>query len=108
MFCVLFNANLTFIMGLTGAVFGFILVYVIPIMIHFKCYGINLIWTSENNIKNNNNEEKARCNEHNDIKKYSEGSRRLFYYMFIMAIGVYCLIIQLIAFFDFRWLASEK
>ena len=110
MICVIYNVNITFIMGFTGAVFGFILVFAIPIALHLKCYGF------ERKIPNGkkwNVEERCeiienmRCNEHKDKLSNSGIKRNLFYLCGILPVGVYLMAIQIIALFNFKWLKNE-
>ena len=91
MICVLFNINLSFIIGFSGAVFGFVLVYLIPVYFHLKCFD------SSEGVG-------SQCNEHRDKFEVPRGLRRCFYLVFIVPVGVYLMIIQLIALFDFKWL----
>lgn len=91
MVCVLYNINLTFIMGLTGAVFGFILVYVIPIGIHLKCFYFS-------------GEKQALCNPHPEKNNESKWTKIILYVGIVGLFGLYLMIIQLIQLFSFDWL----
>ena len=105
--CVLYNVNLTFVMGLTGAVFGFILVFIIPVVIHLKCYGFNPVWPSRKTVPDAGRRleiiEKQKCNEHADKYLYSNWLRAFLYFGVIIPFGIYLFTIQLIALFDFSW-----
>jgi len=105
--CVLFNVNLTFVMGLTGAVFGFLLVFVIPVAIHLKCYGFDPIWPTRKTTPKAEDRiemiEKIKCNEHPDRYFHSNWLRALFYIGLLLPFGIYLFTIQLIALFDFDW-----
>ena len=110
MICVVYNVNITFIMGFTGAVFGFILVYAFPIAIHLKCYGFERKmpdgkkWNVEERCEII---EKMKCNEHKDMVSNSGIKRNLFYLCGIVPVGVYLMAIQIIALFDLKWLKNE-
>jgi len=108
MICVIYNVNITLIMGFTGAVIGFILAYVFPIAIHLKCLQLKKKmpdgkrWNVEERIKII---EGNRCNEHKD--KRGDLKRIVFYMCGIVPIGVYLMTIQIIALFNFKWLKIE-
>jgi len=94
MVCVLYNINLTFVIGFSAAVFGFLFVYWLPIYIHLKCY------ESEEDEKR----EEKRCNEHKEKFLYSHFLRGCFYMLLIVPIGIYLIIIQFVALFDLKWM----
>ena len=110
MICVIYNVNITFIMGFTGAVFGFILVFLFPIAIHLKSNGSKRKipngkkWNAEERCEII---EKMKCIEHKHKLSKSGIKRNLFYLCGILPIGVYLMAIQIIALFDFKWLNNE-
>ena len=89
MICVLNNINLTFAIGFSAAVFGFLFVYLIPIYLHLKCY--------------KDETDELKCNAHNDRFKYSSFVRGSFYICLLIPIGIYLMVIQFVALFDFNW-----
>lgn len=95
--CVLFNIDLTFIIGFTAAVFGFLFIYVFPIWFHLKCYGEN---QKEHQFLINNGEEKNLCNPHHDKHLFSNSLRGLFYFIILIPIGIYLFIIQFMDLFS--------
>ena len=101
MICVLFNFNLTFIIGFTAAVFGFLISYIIPTYFHMKCYNQS---TGKEIKEESNILDNTHCNYHKDTFQYSKTMRSIFYGVLILPIGIYLMIIQLIALFELKWL----
>lgn len=95
--CVLFNIDLTFIIGFTAAVFGFLFIYLFPIWFHLKCYGKN---TKEQQFLINIEEEKKACNHHGDKHLLPNNLRALLYLVIMIPIGVYLLVIQFLDLFS--------
>lgn len=98
---VIFNFDLTFVIGFSAAVFGFFLNFFIPIFFHLKCYS-NQSKTTYTEL--NSYIEEKECNHHDDQHLFSLSLRSLFYLGFVMPIGIYLMTIQLIALFNLDWM----
>ena len=105
--CVLYNVNLTFIMGITGAIFGYFLVYIIPVAIHLKCYGFHPTMPtskiSPNPVERLEIIENNQCNYHEDKYLYSSLARGVFYFLIIIPFGTYLMVIQIMQLFNYNW-----
>lgn len=96
--CVIFNFDLTFVVGFSAAVFGFFLSYLLPILLHLNCYSNNR--NKNTGIANDEN----KCNSHKSSTR-SIKWKFLFYFVLIFPIGIYLLAIQIMALINLRWTA---
>ncbi|EAS02413.2 transmembrane amino acid transporter protein (macronuclear) [Tetrahymena thermophila SB210] len=104
---VLLNISPGIVIGITGAVVGFAIVYLLPILIHMKC----IIKNSQAN-KNSQNEQLLINNDYSttsSVNTFSCGNHNITerniyvrgaFYLTIVGIGIYLAIIQLIPIFQ--------
>lgn len=92
----MFNINVGIVISFDGAVCGFILVYIIPVYMHFKCYYGNRINIGDALLDHDNN-----CVKHKNIN-YLSLPFRVIIYLIILSVGIFNMIIF---FYDFfKWI----
>ncbi|KAM3140772.1 hypothetical protein pb186bvf_007177 [Paramecium bursaria] len=92
----LFNIPVGNVIGFDGAVCGFLLIYIIPIFIHYQCYYGKKKEVSEDNLLH---PQHAECNSHPEKDRMPMWARFIFYGLFI-CVGLYNLYIQVVGLFQ--------
>ncbi|CAK74835.1 unnamed protein product (macronuclear) [Paramecium tetraurelia] len=88
----LFNINVGIVISFDGAVCGFLLVYIIPVYMHFKCY-----YGNRTNVGDALLDHDSNCVKHKNIN-YLSLPLRVIIYLIILCVGIFNMIIF---FYDF-------